>query len=530
MQTSGNLGFTLTNIKFKSEVAFSNAYQNASYETNQKNALDSAAHSLESEKAIFDLLSFSENYTFSATEESLEKSSEAKIDFSKYSVPLEISRETEASSDSWSLSQNLKAKANFTPRKFKIKAEGKAAQKILTDSATSNGESKFSTENYFSSWTKITEFSFNKGNEKAAKRNVGGKASLSYSFDKAHFTPKIFFELDGNYKSASKVTFTDTEKTGFELPFSVKKNNFAFSWKKSAGSVASENTNQVKITKGGDYARDSEELQTSLTEKSYFLKSAPIYDLVSKNLSKNVFSTERDSNYYTGAYAFSWKRAFFANKHDFFIPQSAKLEAARDIRTGTSISDFYQIKNTVNYTALNIFGKNGTLPIFSFFSNDEYNSSFSGAVKIPRENPSKYSYILSGYVQATFYFSEKNYLKNGLEGSIEGKENWKAKYTLVWKRNARTSLARGIVSIFSEEKAKKVIRITKTDSLNTSASCASGTNSLTRKYAIAYIHETETQITKFVSINTAVGAEYWANWQKIATLTANATIGATVRF
>ena len=137
---------------------------------------------------------------------------------------------------------------------------------------------------------------------------------------------------------------------------------------------------------------------------------------------------------------------------------------------------------------------------------------------------------MSGYFQATFYFSEKNYLKNGFEGSLEGENDWKAKYTLVWKRNAASSLAKGIISIFSEEKATNVARITKTDSLNASVSEVSSTSSVTKKYNLAYNHETETQVTKFVSLNTAVGLSYYALWGKIATLTATATIGATVKF
>ena len=151
-------------------------------------------------------------------------------------------------------------------------------------------------------------------------------------------------------------------------------------------------------------------------------------------------------------------------------------------------------------------------------------------MKIPRESPSAISYLLSGYLQSTFYFTQSNYLKSGFEGSIEGREDWKAKCTLVWKRPAKSSLAKGIVSLFKESISEKVSKITKSDSLNLSASCASSSSSLTRKYSIAYIHATETQVTKYISINTDVGASYWANWGKSALLSASATIGATSRF
>lgn len=527
LTSTTSLGFTLTNLKIGTQIALSNAYKNAkSDQTEQKNALSSASHSLETEKPILDILSFSENYSFSAADTSLEKANGAKIDFTKYSVPLAIEGNTKASSDSWSLSQNAGAKISFVPGKLAFSTESKIAQKIPTTSAkkgSSQGTEKFSTENYGTSWKKITEFSFDTGDEKAQKRTVGGKSSLSYSFDTLKLKPEIFFDTEGNYKSSAKVTFSDTTKSGFNIPFSLSKNNFEFSWKKSTGS-----TNPAE--KDGSYNQDTQNLQKSLGEKSYYFVAMPVYDLASSSLATKVQETDRESNFYQGNYSFSWRRAFYANKYDFFIPISAKLEATRDIRTGDNLTDFYQIKNTVNNAALNIFGRNGSIPLFSFFSNDEYNSSLSAAVKIPRNEPGQYSYLVNGYFQATFYFSEKNYLKNGIEGSLEGKDDWKGKYTIVWKRDAESSLAKGIVSIFSEKMAEGTKRIIKTDSLNLAASKASSTTKITKKYSIDYMHATETQVSKYVSLNTDVGLGYSATWNKIALLSATATIGATIKF
>ena len=173
------------------------------------------------------------------------------------------------------------------------------------------------------------------------------------------------------------------------------------------------------------------------------------------------------------------------------------------------------------------------MPLFSFFSHDEYSSSLTAAVKIPGGIPGGFSCFVSGYVQATFYFTEKNYLRNGFEGSFEDADDWKLRYTLVWRRNATDSLAKGIAGIFRRSAAGKITGITKTDSLNMSASCASPSSSSaspSRRYSLAYTHETETQVTKYISINTDVGASYYADWGKTASLTATATLGATVRF
>lgn len=527
LQSTGSIGFTLANLKIGGQAALSNAYRNAkSDQTEQKNTLSSASHFLETEKPILNILSFSENYSFSSADGSLEKENGAKIDFSGHSIPLALESGTKARSDSWSLSQDAGAKISFRPQKLSFTAESRISQKIPASSQKNGGNSgseKFSTENYGSSWCEITEFSFDTGSEKAQKRAVTGKSSLACSFDRANLKPEIFFETEGNYKSSAKVTFSDSTKSGFIIPFSLAKNNFSFSWKKSTGS-----TNPVET--GGSYERDAGDLQKSLGEKSYYFAVMPIYDLASTNLAKKVQKTDRESNFYTGNYAFNWRRAFFASKYDFFIPISAKLEATRDIRTGDNLTDFYQIKGTVTNTALNIFGRNGSLPILSIFESDEYNSSLSAAVKVPRTEPGDYSYLVSGYFQATFFFTEKNYVKSGFEGSLEGKDDWKAKCTLVWKREAKSSLARGLVSIFSEKAAGGTKKITKTDSLNMAAAKTSSTSSMTKKYSIDYMHETETQVSKFVSLNTDFGLGYSATWDKIALLSATATLGATIRF
>lgn len=526
LQGSGNIGFTLTNLKITSQAHFTNAYTTTKSTSNtQNNPLASASHSLKTEKPLLGLLSFSENYTFSAEESSLEKENEAKVDFSKYDLPVTLKAVSKSSSDSWALNQSASAELNISPEKLSLSAKTSLSQKILTYAAStsSKGQEKLSTENYASSWQEITKFSFDSGNEKASKRAVAAQMALSYAFTPASLTPKISFETGGDYKASAKITFTDTTKSGFTIPFKINKNNFSFSWTKSGGSTKS-------LAQGGDYKSDTKELEKSLSEKSYYFKALPLYDMISSDLSGLVYDTNGESSFYTGSYDFTWKRAFFANKYDFFIPQSAKLEASRDIRTASSTSDFYQIKNTVTYNALNIFGKNGNLPVFSFFSSDEYISSFSAIAKIPRPNPEAISFIFSGYIQTTIYFSQSDYIKAGLEGSIEGKEDWKAKYTLVWKRPASSSLAKGIITLFKPDAGEKISRITKSDSLNIATSCTSSSSAITRKYSFAYSHETETQVAKYLSINTGSSLGYSATWEKSAILSASATIGATIKF
>ena len=524
---SGKVNFTLANIKVTGNAKISNAYlKSQSSDINQKNPLASGGHSLESEKEVLKVLSFVEKFNYSAEDQSLEKENSAKIDFSKVILPLEIEAETKASSDSWSLKQNSALKSSLQAGKLKIKGESSVSQQLLTSLASTSsgkGKEKFNTEYYFTSWKDISSFAFDSGDEKSAKRSVKGQASISCSFEKARLTPKITFTSQGNYKSSSKITYNDSSSFNFELPFSLAKNNFSLSWKKSAGS-------SFLTEAGGAYQRDFWDLCSSLEKKSYFFYAFPIYDLVSENLSSRIYDTSLESNYFNGAYAFNWKRAFFANRYDFFIPISAKLEATRDIRSADSTSDFYQIKQTVNNNALNIFGRRGSLPIFNFFANDEYNSSLTAGFKIPRNEAYDFSFLISGYFQATFYFTSSTYLKQGFEASLEGSENWKLKYTAVWKRQASSSLIKGVISIFKNPDDLQDLKITKSDSFNAMTSSARTSSALTRIYDLAYSHETETALTKYISLNTALGSSYYANWGKSAKVSAWASLGASIKF
>ena len=316
----------------------------------------------------------------------------------------------------------------------------------------------------------------------------------------------------------------------FSFPFSKGKNGFSFSWKKSSGSVS-------YIEEGGGYFSDSKNLAEKTNEKNFFLTALPFYDLLSENLQKDVYkissaqgSSGDFTTYYTGLYSFSWRRGFSGDKFDFFIPNSLKIDFSRDIRTAETVSDIFQAKLSAANSALNVFGKYGSIPLFSFYEQDEFASSFSAVLKIPRKSPSQITANVSGYSQLTIFFKDKNSLKTGIEGSFESKTDWDGKLTLIWKRNSKNSLAAGFCSLFKNLKDKNSFKITKTDSLNFSAASASSSSSIVKKYSFDFSHAAETQITKHLSLNTTAGAGYYAAWNETAILSGSVSAGATIRF
>ncbi len=502
-------------------------------ETNSKNALFSASHGFSTAKPFFDSLSFSENYSFNGATENLSKKNSEKISLEKFFVPLTFSAEAKAESNSWSRTQEISSGANFRLGKFSLDAKVNASQKIKSSSSNSSSNSdadEFKTKNYFSSYNDISRFEFSKGDEKAKKRKVGFSADAKYNFEFFNLSPEFSAASSGTYKSSSSKTFKDDSSLKFSFPFSKGKNGFSLNWKKSFGSAS-------YIEEGGDYFSDSENLAKKTNEKKYFLTALPFYDLLSENLQKDVYkiSSAQDASgdfttYYTGLYSFSWRRGFSGDKYDFFIPNSLKIDFSRDIRTAETVSDIFQAKLSVSNSALNVFGKYGSIPLFSFYEQDEFASSFSAAMKIPRKSSSQISASISGYSQLTIFFKDKKSLKTGVEGSFESKSDWDGKLTLIWKRNSKKSVAAGFCSLFKNLKDKNSFKITKTDSLNFSAASASSSSSIVKKYSLDFSHAAETQITKHVSLNTTAGAGYYATWSELAVLSGSVSVGTTIRF
>lgn len=517
---NGRISGTVTNLKIALESA----------KDSDTDGIISASHSVQTDKPFFDILAFSESYTFFQEDKSLEKGNKVSMDLKRLSIPLKMNADFSSTSDSWSKTQTAAADGSSKIGIFTLTAKGSASQKIST---TRHETDVIKTDEYFDSWKKITNFEFSSGSKDASKRQISGETKAQAAFNSLAFKPSVAFATQGMYKSSAYDFFTDSSSVTFTFPFTVNKNNFSFSWKKTTGGIS-------YTEKGGNYSSDAELLGKKLNDEPWIYTSLPVHDLTSKRLAKKILeksssdktslNKETESLYYTTSYSANWKRAFSGTKYDFFIPTSTTTTFSRDIRTAASVSDLYQIKQTVNFSAINIFGKTGLVPVFSWYEQDEYTTSLSIAYKIPKASPSEYTLAVGGYTQATFLINERDSLKSGLSANYEGNNDWTGKFTLVWKRKGITSPLLVPVRLFKTKEDINKLVLTRTDSINASASSASSTTKITRKYAFEYSHEVEIQLTKYLSINSGLGTSYNATWDKLVTLTGTASIGCTVKF
>ena len=190
---------------------------------------------------------------------------------------------------------------------------------------------------------------------------------------------------------------------------------------------------------------------------------------------------------------------------------------------------------------MNVFGKNSAIHLTDLFEQDEYLTSFSLTLKIPGQNFSSSVAVISFYQQDIFYIKKDETLKAGFELSFEDKNNLSAKSTLVWKRPGESSLIEKFFvyffrrfELFSVQKTQNQTKIKRSDSLNAvfsraSSSSTTGTTVSEHNF-FEYLHALDIQLNKFVCINSSLGLSYSCYWNKNASLSASAQIGATIKF
>ena len=496
-------------------------------------AISSASHSISSKTPLLGAINFSEEFNYDSQGKSAAKTNRAKLDFSAAGFPLSLSGETKVDSSEWSLNSkaNETAALNFGSESagYSLRLSTERSQKQIK----SAGADVLKTDNYFKTWLNATKEEFSGGDPLASNRKIGAKVENAIRLPWSSLAPKIDFSTQEEYSAAKNFYYTDKSSFAFSFPFKMQKNSFELSWKKTAGSVQS-------ASKGGDFSKDYWSLFSSYDQKRHFFAAVPFYDLISQNLSDAVHSKtpallaseSLQSEYYSGEYSFSFKRPIYADKRDFFVPASASLSFERDIRAAKSLSDAYQAKLKLGWTAFNVFGKRGSIPIASWFEQDEYLSSFSSALKFPRGNPGDITQLHTAYFQANLYITRDNVLKNGVELEFQDQNNFRAKATISWKRPGKASPISALSRLFFKKLRGQEIPIVRSDSINCSwkRASAADSSSVKRSHSYNYIHSADFQFKKFFALTTAVDLGLDCEFENIMTATATFSLGGKINF
>jgi len=237
-------------------------------------------------------------------------------------------------------------------------------------------------------------------------------------------------------------------------------------------------------------------------------------------------TTSSDSLFYSTCYSASWARPLAAAVSDFYIPSAASFALERDIRTSEKISDIYQLKTTVITNAFNVFGSESSTKLFAWYKQDEYNTSLTAAVKIPRESVSGTTFQLSAYTQENFYINDSDILKTGLQVSFETDGDWSTEGTVVWKRTGKTSVIPQLIKVFWQAYDPKTALLTRTSSADVTVSSTDSV--LKQVYILA--NSLDTKLNAWFTLSCGATGTYTCTQDTSMLLSLTLQLGGKVQF
>ncbi len=498
---------------------------NADLSSDEEKILSSAGQRLETTKPFFRILSFSDGFVFNPADSSSEKSSSISLCFEKHKVPLTLKALASDSKNPWEFTNKLQAEENFNLKfnSFAIKLDTFATANQRS-SAKEDSIADLEGKNYFSAYRSSTIDSFNFGRKDSSLRYVECKTTLSSDIDFLNLRPAISFKAQEKYSKTDLAKYTDTITFATELPFTVEKQRFNLKYTRSENGLS-------PTSQGGNYGQDISQLKDSLQERSFFFRTAPIYDLFSQDLSedihKNLSANNLETLTYSGLYSFTWKRQIFANLKDLFIPSSFDFSTQRQIVSATSNSDQYILKASLLNTPFNLFGSQSATKLFSWYNTDEYIISLTGTAKIPRDEPESTLWQAAFYTQASYYLKDMDVLKTGLQFTLETDYQWNSKATILYKRNASSSPVVSAAKLIYPKADYSAVKLSRTDSFDVELSSVEDSSTVNQNYK--YSHVLLAEITSLFSVNT--GLDYDLKIKKdLTSFILSGTIGAKLSF
>jgi DNA polymerase-4 len=508
---------TAATIALSGDAAFSSA---------ESGGVANAGYSAATTRPLLGILSFSGAYRFDHSGSSLEHTDKASLNFSRLYIPLTLNAYAASTGSLWSLNQKSGAAAelSFSGADWGTTLSGTAEviQKILP---SASGAPSFNTDSFIGGWTDSAALAYSAGDSAASLRTNVNTIKLSTALPFISLAPQLIFETTGKYTSSTSVLYTDTTSFTTRIPFKISSQNFSLEWEKKGGGVA-------VSSPGGNYISDYTALFNSLNSRSWYFYSWPFYDMMSTALSQDVLAdtsmttTSSDSLFYSTCYSASWTRPLSASVSDFYVPSAASFAVARDIRTSAKISDTYQFKTTIVTNAFNVFGSESRSMLFKWYKQDEYNTSLTGAVKIPKGDAADTTFQLSAYTQENFYITDSDILKTGFEISFETDGDWSSEGTVVWKRPGRSSPVPGLIKLFWKKYEPDSAQLTRTNSIDITFS---STDSVFKQSYIL-VNSLDAKLNNYISFSCGATGTYTCTEDSSMLLSLTLQLGGKVQF
>ena len=509
--TSGNsltaeakAGFTSYDIKFNFDSSFATNFKDS-------NVLQNARHTIQTQKELFRVFNFSELYRYNA-QNLLETSNIFTLDFNKINFPLSLNFTAGGQSSTYEIKQNY-----FSNLKFSIPFKENKIESDTTFTLSQNATSdltQLENKDYFTGLGHIKLIEFNPGLENTLNRKTDLKSTLSFNFTKTK--PVLSFNAIANYKNSND--FQSSDLLALSVPVIIGNSTLTFNLSRTAGK-----------TQGGVQSNNySEHLSTffeHFDNNSLIFISLPVYDLFDSSLG-GKFNGAYTSAFYSTKYDISWKRKLTNSIKDLFIPTALSLSATRDIRKTESVNDIYQLKASGMFNFVNLFGKDGKMPLAKWYNQDEYNASFTSSFVLPCGTTDKTTYLISFYESYLMYIDNDNSLKLGDDFTISNTDNWKLRFTALWNHKGSFSILYYIPKLIFKDLKEEETKITRKEILNISL----GKTNAEFISSWEATHSCDYTFKKNYTVNTSLGLIYNQYEKKANTIDFKMSLGLKLLF
>ncbi|MCR4954373.1 MAG: DNA polymerase IV [Treponema sp.] len=522
---------TIAGIKLDNDIT-------ANYDSTTPKAkiISNAGHSISTENPVFNFFSFSEKYRYQVNSQNLVSN---KKDFIELSFPytkfsFSATAGKNASYNQQDDTANLKIELPQKLLNFNFNTQFFANQKTTSTQTTQTAQVQ---TNYFSTWLEDSILQFSPGDENAFIRNSGLNASTGIKIPFAGITPLLQYKIQSTYQNNTFQKLNDYAELKLSVPFKIANNSFSVTLNRKTEGLHSTNNNSnaenstsipqtQTFTGSSTYFSDLQNFASYHKEKNWFYTAIPAQDLFSTELSKKVHSSTDDSAIYATSYDFTWNRPLFNSAKDFLIPVSATLAVSRNIRSGENIANTYQIKSSLTNSSLNLFGAKGTKKIFKWYNTDEFSSTITTILSIPKDSPHNTEFQVSLYNSALFYINKTDNIKIGTDFLISTDFDFQANGSFIWNRRVEKLPIEAIVLYFYPSYSDLEKISTRKETLNIKMSRAEGVINT----KIQYLHNADIQILKYYTITTGTGGTFSLTQNKSAGISLEFSLGAKMEF
>jgi len=421
------------------EISFLGAkiYGNLLYSLTKDDFLWSADHGISRE---WELFSFKETFYASPNTNSAKHGFNAGFSSNFYTkIDAGINYDYSGLERKWALGMGYKSERDFIPS---VDITGAAAWS-QDDKAEEN-------ENYAGLWIRTWGSMI----PDAGKNAKGRKTSAKIIITESTKPVGAVVTLEGKTSSTGLTAVTNLENSAFlDVPVILNKTSLNF----RAGRLFKKQINFF----GSDVKQESEKFFESINDFLPLWKTIPGYSLFAYDINEAMDKSRNNSpsfgitQYMAFNDHFGVKANFpsMFNLAAFVVPSGASLRLERIIEQKLDTrSDMLNFSGSLGFSAVNMFGTFGYLPLFKFYKSDEFTHAAQAAVIFPRNED--VSWKVQSAIGMSFRGFEDAVLNLANTLTLRSKGLWLESAVVDWTIPVKKSLL-GVFYDWIAEKAAK---------------------------------------------------------------------------